>query len=287
MSKIHPSAQVAKGAILGKDNEIGPGVIIEDKVTLDSKNKIWANAYICRGTTIGSNNQIHMGAIIGHEPQDLAYKGQETFTKIGDRNIIREYVTIHRGTKEGTSTVIGDDNFLMANAHVAHNCVIENKVIMVNLASLTGYCVAESGAFLSGMTGFHQFTRIGRLAIVSALSVTNRDIPPYAICGGRPSYVLGINVVGLRRAGVPSGERDNIKRAFKLLYRSGLNVSQALESIENELDGPYVAHLIQFIRSAKRGICNYKGEVEETLLPKNPTGFKQDNSEKSESGYSL
>ena len=287
MSKIHQTAQIGKNVILGKGNEIGPGVIMEDGVKLSDYNKVWANAYICRGTTIGSNNQIHMGAIIGHEPQDLAYKGQETFTKIGDRNIIREYATIHRGTKEGTSTVIGDDNFLMANTHVAHNCIIENKVMMVNVSSLTGYCVAERGAFLSGMTGFHQFTRIGRLAIVSALSVTNRDIPPYVICGGRPSYVLGINVVGLRRAGVPATERDKIKRAFKFLYRSGLNVGQALEAIERELDGPYIAHLLQFIKTAKRGIANYKGEVEETLLPKNPTGFKNSREESTDSEISL
>lgn len=274
MSNIHKTAIISSGAKLGKNNEIGPGAVIEDGVVLGDHNKIWAHAYICRGTAIGSNNQIHMGAVIGHEPQDLAYKGQETFTRIGDRNVIREYATIHRGTKEGSATVIGNDNFLMAQTHIAHNCVIGNKVIMVNMASLTGYCVAEDGAFLSGMTGFHQFTRIGRYAIISALSVTNRDVPPYVICGGRPSYVLGINIVGLRRAGFSAEERNNIKAAFKLLYRSGLNVTQALDAIQKQLSGPAIEHFVNFIRTAKRGIANYKDHVEETLLPKNPAGFK-------------
>jgi UDP-N-acetylglucosamine acyltransferase len=204
-----------------------------------------------------------MNAVIGHEPQDLAYQGQNTFTKIGSKNVIREFVTIHRGTKEGTATVIGDENFIMAYCHIAHNCLLGNNIIMVNQASLTGHCTVENKAFLSGMTGFHQFTRIGTLAMVSALTAINKDIPPYVICGGRPGVAQGINVVGMRRAGIGPQVRAEIKEAFKLLYRSGLNVSQALEAIRNSLKSPEVAHMVAFIEASKRGILD--GTAVETL----------------------
>ena len=267
-NQIHPSAQVGKSAKLGNHNVIGPNVIIEDGVTLGSGNKILANAYLCSGTSIGSRNEIHMSAVIGHAPQDVAYKGAKTFTKIGSDNLIREFVTIHRGTKEGTSTVIGDHNFIMANAHVAHNCVLGNRVIMVNLASLTGHCVVEDMAFLSGMTGFHQFTKIGTLAMVRALSAINKDIPPYMICGGRPGVIQGINVVGLRRAGISQAIRTEIKESYRFLYRSGLNVEQALKEIEKNFKSKEIAHLIEFIRTSKRGICAGPKDYLETLLPK-------------------
>ncbi len=275
-NQIHPTAIVGKKSKLGNENKIGAHVIIEDGVTLGSGNKILANAYICSGTEIGDDNEIHMGAVIGHAPQDVAYKGARTFTKIGSGNIIREYVTIHRGTTEGTATVIGNKNFLMANAHVAHNCVIGNSVIMVNMASLTGHCIVEDQAFLSGMTGFHQFTRIGRLAMVSALSAFNKDIPPFMIAGGRPGVVQGINVVGMRRAGIPQEIRSEIKEAYRLLYRSGFNVEHALKEIEKNFKSKEIAHLIRFIRESKRGICTGQGETSETLLPKKRAVFAED-----------
>ena len=269
MSEIHASAIIGKDVELGVTNVIGPHVIIEDAVKIGSHNVIHAGAYLCRGTEIGNHNEIHMHAIIGHEPQDVAFKKEPTFTKIGNDNILREFVTIHRGTKAGTATVIGDSNFLMGYSHVAHNCVMGNHVIMVNLASLTGYCVVEDQVFLSGMTGFHQFTRIGRLAMVSALSAANKDIPPYMICGGRPAVVLGINVVGLRRAGIPAGIREEIKQAYKVLYRSGLNVTQAVEAMKKNLKSPEVKHLVDFIEASKRGILDGAGDSEEeTLKPR-------------------
>src|SRR3989338_5954969 len=207
---IHPSAVVGKRAQLGDHNEIGPGCVIEDGAALGSRNTLWMNVYVGPGTTIGDDNQLHMGAVIGHMPQDVAFTGAPSFTTIGSRNTIREYVTIHRGTKEGTATVISDECFFMANAHIAHNCQIGSKVILVNLASLTGYCIIEDGAFLSGMVGLHQFTRIGRLAMISALSAVNKDVPPFMLCGGRPAVIQGINVVGLRRAGVSAAVRTEI-----------------------------------------------------------------------------
>ncbi|MBI4354170.1 MAG: acyl-ACP--UDP-N-acetylglucosamine O-acyltransferase, partial [Candidatus Omnitrophica bacterium] len=251
----------------------GPGCVIEEGAVLGARNKLWMNVYVGPGTTIGDDNQIHMGAVIGHLPQDLAFKGGETFTKIGSRNTIREYVTIHRGTKEGTATEIGDDNFFMANAHIAHNCQVGNKVILVNLASLTGYCVIEDGAFLSGMVGLHQFTRVGKFAIISALSAVNKDVPPYMLCGGRPAVIQGLNVIGMRRAGFPPAVREDIKHAYKLLYRSGLNVSNALETIERECKTPEVRQLLDFVNASSRGICaGISGDAvdggDESILPR-------------------
>ncbi len=265
-NQIHPTAIIASDAILGSGNVIGPHVVIERGVKIGNNNFFLSGAYIATGTEIGNENKIHMHAVIGHEPQDLAFKQEATFTKIGNHNTFREFVTIHRGTKEGSFTLIGDSNYLMAYCHVAHNCTIGNHVIMVNNASLTGYITVEDRAFLSGMTGFHQFTRIGKLAMVSALSACNKDIPPYMVVGGRPGIVLGINVVGLRRAGFPAAVRDEIKTAYKLLYRSGLNVSQALEEIKKSLQSAEVKHLVKFIEDSKRGIVD--GAASETLHPR-------------------
>jgi len=269
MSKIHPSAVIGKSAQAGENNVIEANVIIEDGVRIGAHNHIRAGAYLCAGTTLGDYNDIHMYAIVGHTPQDVAFKNEPTFTKIGNHNTIREFATIHRGTKGGSSTLIGDHNYLMAYSHVAHNCEIGNHVTLVNQASLTGYCIVEDYAFLSGMTGLHQFTRVGKLVMLSALSAVNKDIPPFMICGGRPAVILGINVVGLRRAGVPAQVRDEIKQAYKYLYRSGLNVSQALDTIKAQLRSAEVNHLVSFIEKSKRGICDGGGSGQETLRPKN------------------
>lgn len=272
MNTIHPSAIIGKNVRLGDGNAIGPGCVLEEGVILGSHNTLWMNVYVGPGTTIGDGNQIHMGAVLGHQPQDLAFSGAPTFTRIGHRNTIREYVTIHRGTKPDSSTVIGDENFLMANAHIAHNCQVGSKVILVNLASLTGYCVVEDGALLSGMVGLHQFTRIGRLAMVSALSAVNKDVPPYMLCGGRPAVIQGLNVVGLRRADIAAEARDDIKQAYKLLYRSKLNVPHALEAIERTCASPEAKALATFIKNSTRGICagtlSTSADDEESILPR-------------------
>lgn len=256
MSRIHPSALIGQNVQIGEGTEVGPHVIIEDGVVIGQRNRLRAGVYIGAGTEIGDDNDIHMRSVIGHTPQDLAFKNEPSFTKIGSRNTIREFVTIHRGTKAGSSTIIGDDNFLMAYCHVAHNCHVGNRVILVNQASLTGHCVVEDQAFLSGMTGLHQFTRVGRLAMLSALSAVNKDIPPYMTCGGRPAVVVGINVVGMRRAGFSQETRTEIKQAYKLLYRSGLNVSQAVALMKEKLKSPEAAHLIKFIEASDRGILD-------------------------------
>ena len=275
MNTIHPSASIGPRAQLGDGNEIGPGCVIDDGAVLGSRNRLWANVYVGPGTTIGDDNQLHMGAVVGHVPQDVAFSGATSFTRLGHRNTIREYVTIHRGTKPDSATTIGDDNFLMANAHVAHNCRVGSKVTLVNLATLAGYCVVEDEALLSGMVVIHQFTRIGRLAMVSGLSAVNKDVPPYMFCGGRPAVIQGLNVVGLRRAGIATGVREEIKRAYRLLYRDGLNVPHALEAIRQECHSPEVKVLLEFITNAKRGICAGIGaeeaEEEESIRPRKPT----------------
>ena len=271
---IHPSAIIGKNARLSDGNDIGPGCVIEDGAVLGARNKLWMNVYVGPGTTIGDENQLHMGAVIGHVPQDAAFSGVSTFTKVGHRNTIREYVTIHRGTKEGTTTVVGDENFFMANAHIAHNCQIGNRAVLVNLATLAGYCTVEDEAILSGMVVIHQFTRIGHLAIVSGLSAVNKDVPPYMLCGGRPAVIQGLNAVGLRRAGLSPAIRDDIKQAYKLLYREGLNVPHALEAIEQECHSEEVRALVDFVKSSKRGICAGIGseavEEGESILPRKP-----------------
>jgi UDP-N-acetylglucosamine acyltransferase len=259
MSNIHPSATIGENVELGTGNTIGQNVTIEDGVRIGNNNWIMSGAFIAAGTVLGNDNEIHMNAVIGHAPQDLAYKGEETFTRIGDRNIIREFVTIHRGTKAGTATVIGNENYIMAYCHIAHNCLLGNNIIMVNQASLTGHCTVEDRAFLSGMTGFHQFTRIGTLAMVSALTAINKDIPPYVVCGGRPGVAQGINVIGMRRAGIGPEARAEIKEAYKLLYRSGLNTSQAIEAIKSSLKSKEVSHMVAFIEASKRGILDGAG----------------------------
>ncbi len=272
MNTIDPSARVGKQVKLGDGNAVGPGCVIEDGAVLGSRNRLWMNVYVGTGTTLGDDNQIHMGAVIGHVPQDLAYRGGPTFTTIGHRNTIREYVTIHRGTKDGSATAIGDDNFFMANAHIAHNCRVGHRVIFVNLATLAGYCAIDDEALLSGIVVVHQFTRVGRLAMLSGLSAINKDVPPYMLCGGRPAVIQGINLVGLRRAGIPAPVRDEIKRAHRLLYRSGLNVEHALEAIERECRSDEVRRLIEFVKASKRGICaGIQGELAEegeSILPR-------------------
>ena len=186
---IHPTAIIGSNVTLGTNNEIGPFVVIDDGVKMGSNNTLMARVHICHGTKLGDGNQIHMGAVIGHVPQDVAFKDGFSGTRIGNDNIIREYVTIHRGTRENSSTIIGNDNFFMAYSHIAHNCKVGNRVILVNSASLTGHCEVEDGAFLSGFVGLHQYSKIGTLAIISALSAINKDIPPFSIAIGVPAVV--------------------------------------------------------------------------------------------------
>ena len=259
---IHNTAIVSTKAEIDSSAIIGPGVIIEDNVFIAANVKIMANAYICEGTDIGENTQIHMGAVIGHLPQDHAYKGQKTFTKIGKNNIIREMVTIHRGTEEGTQTVIGDNNFLMVQSHVGHNCNIKDNVIIANGALLAGHVHVDKGAFLSGNVVFHQFCKIGQYAMIGGFTGVNKDVPPYMTVRG-PSIIRGINLVGLRRAGFTRESIREIKEAYKIFFLSELNKEDALIKIKNELKSEEVKTFVDFIEQSKRGICKNRVDKEE------------------------
>ena len=255
MTDIHASAVVHSTARVDPTAILGPYAIVEEDVVIGPRTVIGPHCLIARGTRLCAENQIHFGAVIGHAPQDLTYHGEPSYTEIGNRNVIREYVTIHRGAKPESSTVIGSDNFLMANAHIAHNCRVGNKTIFANLATLAGHCVVEDQAVLSGLTVCHQFTRIGRLAMLSGLSGPSKDVPPFMICTDRRGVIRGVNTVGLRRAGFKPDARRAVVNAFHVLYRSGLNTTHALERLEASNPTEDVRYLIAFIRAAKRGIC--------------------------------
>jgi UDP-N-acetylglucosamine acyltransferase len=259
---IHQTAIVAKSAEIDGSAEIGPHVIVEEKVRISPGVKIMANAYIYKNTEIGENTVIHPGAVIGGAPQDYAHEGGETFTRIGKNNIIREYVTIHRGTAEGSETVVGDNNFLMVQSHLGHNCRIEDNVIIANGALLAGYVEVEEGAFISGNVVFHQFCRVGRYAMIGGFTGVNKDVPPYMLVRG-PSVIRGINLVGLRRAGFSREAIKEVKEAYRMLFTSELKVKEALEKIRGSLKTEEIEHLVSFVESSKRGICKYRYDKEE------------------------
>ena len=260
---IHGTAIISSSAELDNSADVGPNVVIEGGVRIHPKVRIMANAYICEGTEIGEGTIIHMGAVIGNAPQDYAYRGEKTFTKIGKNNVIREYVTIHRGTIEGTSTVIGDNNFLMVQAHLGHNCVIEDNVIIANSALLAGYVQVGKGSFISGNVVFHQFCRVGRYAMIGGFTGVNKDVPPFMLVRG-PSMIRGVNLVGLRRMGASRETIRELKEAYKVYFCSDLGHEEALDIIKKTCSSPEVGEFVSFIEGeSKRGICKYKYNREE------------------------
>jgi UDP-N-acetylglucosamine acyltransferase len=265
-TQIHPSAVVDPAVDLGAEVRIGPYAIIEAGCVIGDHCEVRAHAVICKGTLMGPHNQIGYGAIIGAEPQDYGYKGGRSWVEIVSGNKIREYVTIHRASQEGTATSIGNDNFLMGGVHVGHDVEIGNRAILANNTLLSGYVKVEDGAFLGGATIVHQHTRIGRLAITRGGTRLGKDVPPFFMATDT-NEVSGINRIGLRRAGFSHETRRAVQAAFELLYRSNLNVTQALEELQRKFHVPEIAHLIDFIRASKRGICRgeqgARGEEEE------------------------
>ena len=258
-SEIHPSAIVDPGAQIGADVEIGPFAVIGPQVGIGERTVVQSHAVIEAEVAIGTGNFIGHGAIIGAPPQDLLYSpDRKTKVDIGNDNVIREYCTIHRGSAEGSTTKIGDKNFLMAGAHVGHNCEIGNNVIIANNCLLGGHVRVDDGAFLGGGCVFHQHMHVGRLVITQGGSAFSKDIPPFLIAA-EINYVFGINVIGLRRAGFSAQDRDEIKAAFKLLYMSGLNVGQAIEKAAALKLGAAAREFFDFVANAKkRGICPYR-----------------------------
>ncbi len=254
MQAIHPSAIIHPTAHLEEGVTIGPFTIIGEQVHIGAGTCIGSHVVIERWTTIGRDCLIAPGAVIGGDPQDRKYQRQRSFLRIGDRNIIREHVTIHRSSEEEGATIIGDDNFLMAHTHVAHDCKIGNHVTIVNYTGLSGYVEVEDRAFISGHIAVHQFVKIGFLAMISGASRVGQDIPPFMLVEGNPIEIRGLNVVGMRRNLISQTARLQLKRAFKILYRSNLNTTQALQRIKEEIEmGEEVSRLVTFIENSSRG----------------------------------
>jgi len=254
---IHPTAIVDARTEMGDGVLIGPYVVIEGEVKIGDRTHILAGAHVRGWTEIGRECRIHMCAVVGHEPQDRAFGGGVSYVRIGDRNVIREYAQIHRGTKEGSETRLGSDNFLMATAHVGHNCTVGDNVTIANGALLAGYVSVEDLAFISGNVVVHQFARIGRLAMIGGGSRVSMDVPPYMLLEGN-STVRGLNVVGMKRCKDLGHEaKSAIKEAYRLLYRSGLTVSGAVDRIRAGPSCPEVLHMLEFILASRRGICKH------------------------------
>jgi UDP-N-acetylglucosamine acyltransferase len=257
--RIHATALVDPSAKLGENVVIGPYAIVEAGCVVGEGCEIRAHAVICANTILGAQNQIGYGAVIGTEPQDYAFKGGPSRVEIGSRNRIREYVTIHRATKENGVTRVGDDNFLMGGVHLGHDVEIGNHVILANNTLLSGYVQVGDGAFLGGATIVHQFVRIGRLAITRGGTRLGKDVPPYFMAVAT-NQVSGINRVGLRRAGVPQEIRRAIRAAYDMVYRSKMNVGQAVEGLRVKFPQPEITELLNFISASKRGICRDRGD---------------------------
>lgn len=254
---IHERAIVHPNAIIGEGTTVGPDAIIDEHVKMGKNCEVRARAVITGHTTIGDENQIGYGTVVGSEPQDLAYDGEESYVEIGNRNVLREYSTVHRGTKEGSKTVVGDDNVLMVGAHVAHNCILGNHVILVNNVLLAGYVEVHDHAFLGGDSVVHQFTRIGSHVMVRGQTRLGRDVPPYMMAVDT-NTVCGLNRVGLKRTGFDLPRRKAIQRAYELLYFSHLNRQQAIEAIQADdslKDSEDMKSFCNFIETTQRGIC--------------------------------
>ena len=261
---VHPNAVVSPKAILGENVTIGPFCVIADDVEIGDGSVIGPHAVIEQWTSIGKECRIYQFASVGAAPQDLKFKGERSFTVIGDRTTIREGATVHRATGEGNETRIGNDCLLMAYIHVAHNCTLGNHVIMSNLASCAGHAIVEDRVVIGGMAGVHQFVKIGRNAMVGGMSKLVQDVVPYTIVDGHPAKVVGLNNVGISRAGIPLESRRLIKKAYKILYRSGLSLPEAIAVIEQEVDScEEVEHFLRFLRNAERGICRERRDFED------------------------
>jgi UDP-N-acetylglucosamine acyltransferase len=252
--RIHPTAVIAPEAELATDVEVGPYVVIEGRVRIGSGCILRPYAHLCGPLTVGRGNVVFSGAVLGERPQHLQYKGEPTDLEIGDANIFREHVTVHRGTTYSGRTQIGSRNFFMAGCHIAHDCRIGDGCILANGALVGGHCVIDNGVYLSGNCAIHQFVRIGRLALLSGCSATTKDIPPFIIQQGI-NCVVGINVVGMRRAGMTHAQINAVRHAFHVLYRQGQTVAAALDQLEGELGAiDAVVEMIAFIRQSTRGI---------------------------------
>ncbi len=254
MAKVHSLAYVDPLAELADDVVVGPFCFVEGGVVLGKGTRLDSHVTVKKGTQLGEGNYAAQGAILGGDPQDRRYKGEPTFLKIGDRNVFREFVTVHRATGEGLYTEIGNDGFFMAFVHIGHNCNIGNSVTMANNVGVSGHCTIEDFANLGGMTGVHQWVRIGKIAMVGGMSRIVRDVPPFMITEGLGQEVHDINAIGLRRQGLTSEGRMALHKACKLLYKSQLGLTNAMETVRREVQmTPEVEYLLAFEERRFRG----------------------------------
>lgn len=258
---IDPSAVVAPTARIDPRAEIGPAVRIGEFCVIESDVSIGAGCvlepyvYIKRWTTLGERNEISAGTALGTDPFDKGFTGERSYLRIGSRNKIREHWTVSRGTAPESVTEIGDDNFIMSSGHIAHNCKVGSNVVIASCALLAGYVEVEDQAFISGGVVVHQFSKIGRLAMIGGNTRVNSDVPPFFLYAGYNVEAKGLNLVGLRRAGLKPPAITALKKAYHTLYRAGLKLGEALERIETEIGTPEALHLAAFIRRSQRGIC--------------------------------
>ena len=254
---IHPTAIVDPKAEIGADVDIGPYTVIEKEVVIGSGTRIRSHAFVGERTQIGKNCQIYQFASVGEAPQALAYRGEKTFLFMGDQNIIREYVTLNRGTAPGGGrTVIGHNNLFMAYAHVAHDCHLGNHVILANGATLAGHILIEDHAIVGGLSAIHQFCQIGAHAFISGLTGVSQDVPPYMLAAGSRAKLFGLNTVGLKRFEFSEKTIRSLKKAYRIIFRSGLTLEGALKQLQEDEVAQLqeIQHLLQFIQQSKRGI---------------------------------
>lgn len=253
-ARVHPTAIISPQAYIGEDCEIGPFAVIEGRVTLGAHCAIRHHATLIGPMEMGEGNTVFGGAILGELPQHLKFNGEETRVVIGDHNVFRENVTVHRGTTGRYETRIGNNNFLMAGSHIAHDAIVGNHCILANNALVAGHCILEDYVYMSGNSALHQFCRMGRLSLLSGCSASTKDVPPFTI-QQHINHVCGVNVVGMRRAGIPAAGIDAIRRAYQLIHRTEKTLPSALMQLEADLgDVDVVVEMISFIRESSRGI---------------------------------
>ena len=261
---IHPTAVIHPKAEIDPSTVIGPYAVVDAEVMIGAECQLGPHVYITGKTNIGCGNRFHAGCVIGDAPQDLKYASARTGLRIGDNNVFREHVTVHRANKVEEDTVVGSNNFLMASAHVGHNSGIGNNVIIANGALLGGHVSVDDRAFISGTCLLHQFTRVGTLSLMRGGSGISKDLPPYTIATGE-NHICGLNVVGLRRAGFTDEQRLELKRLYRLLFRERLRLKDALAQARETFESPAARVMIDFVAASQRGVCSDLGAREEEL----------------------
>lgn len=266
--KAHPLAAISPLATIGRDVQIGPFCVVEPDVVIEDGCILESSVVVKQGTTLGPNNHIFEGAVIGGLPQHIHMPTHPGRVVIGSGNVIREYATVHRALDAESTTIIGDNNLLMIGVHIAHDCRVGSNVIFANQATLAGHVTVDDRAYLSGMVGVHQFCRVGSLAMLSGHARIVKDVPPFVTVDGQSSYVVGLNLVGLRRAGYTSHDVEQLKAAYRILYRSGLLWLDVLQRLRAEFPEGPAARFYEFLSTTKRGI------VPERRMPPETTTLK-------------